>query len=326
MLKSFFLRLVVATLALAPLFVYGDDASPAGTAGGWVKYKGNPVIGAENGIMFDIYLLHDQGLYRMWASWRPKRSIVLFESKDGFHFSGPPKVVFGPASTGWEDDINRPDVVKRPDGYHMWYSAQTATSSAIGYATSTDGVNWTRVGIKPVLAPTQPWEKVACICADVMWDKDAKQYRMWYSAGPQAESDAIGYATSPDGITWTKSDKNPIFNGDPGIPWEKERGVGAHVEKLGGWYYMFYIGFHDIGHAQLGIARSRDGVTNWQRLPQNPIIRLGTRGWDNDSCYKPYAIFDGHRWILWYGGRNGSVEQVGVATHAGADLGFPASN
>ena len=65
MLKSFFLRLVVATLALAPLFVYGDDASPAGTAGGWVKYKGNPVIGAENGIMFDIYLLHDQGLYRL---------------------------------------------------------------------------------------------------------------------------------------------------------------------------------------------------------------------------------------------------------------------
>ena len=324
MLKSHPFCTLIAALFLTPLFAHGQTTPPVDTTGGWVKYEHNPVIGAENGTMFDVYLLHDNGLYRMWASWRPKKSIVLFESKDGFHFSGPPKVVFGPAPTGWEDNINRPAVLKREDGYHMWYTAQTADHSAIGYATSPDGVNWKRLP-HPVLTPTQPWEKVATICADVMWDANVKQYRMWYSAGPQAESDAMGYATSPDGITWTKSDKNPIFNGDPKISWEQERGVAGHVVKRGGWYDMFYIGFHDIGHAQLGVARSRDGITHWERLPQNPIIRMGTGGWDNDSCYKPYAIFDGSKWILWYGGRNQSVEQVGVATHEGVDLGFPVS-
>jgi predicted GH43/DUF377 family glycosyl hydrolase len=325
MLKQLSIGAVALLFIAAPFCARGQTAAPVDTTGGWVKYAGNPVIGAEYGTLFDIYVLHDEGIYRMWASWRPKKSIALLESKDGFHFSEAPKIVFGPAATGWEDDINRPAVLKRPDGYHMWYTAQTADHSAIGYATSPDGVNWKRMSAKPVLSPTQPWEKVAAICADVMWDSSAKVYKMWYSAGPQAESDAIGYATSPDGLTWTKSDKNPIFTGDPNIPWEKERGVGAHVEKRGGWYYMFYIGFHDIGHAQLGLARSRDGITNWQRLPQNPIIRLGTGKWDNDSCYKPYAIFDGSKWILWYGGRNQSVEQVGVATHEGADLGFPAA-
>jgi predicted GH43/DUF377 family glycosyl hydrolase len=323
MLKQTQVAAFVTIFAFSPLFAQGQTSAPIGTAGGWVKYEHNPVITAKDGIMFDIYVLHDEGKYRMWVGWRPKKCIALFESKDGFHFTKTPQVVFGPAPTGWEDDINRPCVVKRKDEYHMWYSAQTADHSAIGYATSPDGVHWKRMSDKPVLAPTVPWEKAAAICADVMWDKEAKLYKMWYSAGPQAESDAMGYATSPDGMTWTKSAKNPIFNGDPKIPWEQERGVGGHVEKLGDWYYNFYIGFHDIGHAQLGVARSRDGIAGWERLPENPIIRLGGGGWDNDSCYKAYTIFDGHKWMLWYGGRAGNVEQVGVATHEGADLGFP---
>ena len=92
-----------------------------------------------------------------------------------------------------------------------------------------------------------------------------------------------------------------------------------------GWYLMFYIGFRDEGHAQIGIARSRDGIHNWQRHPENPIVRPGENKWDHDACYKPYAIFDGKQWLLWYNGRSGHVEQIGVAVHDGADLGFPSN-
>ena len=85
---------------------------------------------------------------------------------------------------------------------------------------------------------------------------------------------------------------------------------------------MFYIGFRDEAHAQIGIARSRDGVTGWQRHPANPIIRPGKDQWDHDAVYKPYAIFDGQKWLLWYNGRKGGVEQIGLAVHEGEDLGF----
>jgi hypothetical protein len=85
---------------------------------------------------------------------------------------------------------------------------------------------------------------------------------------------------------------------------------------------MFYIGFRDEPHAQIGLARSRDGVTGWQRHPANPIIRTGKDQWDHDAVYKPYAIFDGRRWLLWYNGRKGGVEQIGLAVHEGEDLGF----
>ena len=30
----------------------------------------------------------------------------------------------------------------------------------------------------------------------------------------------------------------------------------------------------------------------------------------------------GRRWVLWYNGRKGGFEQIGLATHAGEDLGF----
>ncbi len=86
---------------------------------------------------------------------------------------------------------------------------------------------------------------------------------------------------------------------------------------------MFYIGFRDIDHAQIGIARSRDGITAWQRHPANPIVRSGTGKWDDDACYKLYASFDGRQWLLWYNGRRQGLEQIGVVIREGEDLGFP---
>ena len=204
------------------------------------------------------------------------------------------------------------------DGYHMWFTAQTkGERSSIGYATSPDGKTWKPMSDKPVLIPEKPWEKVALMCPHVLWDEQAKLYRMWYSGGEQHEPNAIGFATSHDGLTWTKHEQNPVFTGDQSLTWEKNRVTGCQVEKRGGWYLMFYIGFRDIDHAQIGIARSRDGITTWQRHPANPIVRSGTGKWDDDACYKPYTLFDGKKWLLWYNGRRPALEQIGVAIHEG---------
>ena len=80
---------------------------------------------------------------------------------------------------------------------------------------------------------------------------------------------------------------------------------------------MFYIGFRDEAHAQIGIARSRDGLSAWHRHPANPIIRPGRGRWDHDAVYKPFAVLEANRWLLWYNGRHGSVEQIGLAVHEG---------
>jgi predicted GH43/DUF377 family glycosyl hydrolase len=297
-------------------------AGPATGPSSWSKSPANPVLGGKLGTCFDVCVLKDDGVYRMYFSWRPKKSVALVTSDDGMHWSAPEIVLSPNPHTDWESDINRPVVLKGDRGWHMWYTGQSYGHSCIGYATSHDGRHWLRQSDQPMLAAQEPWEKVAVMCPHVLFDEESKQYRMWYSAGDQYEPDAIGYATSPDGIHWTRDSANPIFKADPNHRWERHKVTACQVIPHDEWFYMFYIGFADENHAQIGLARSRDGHTAWQRLPTNPIISPAPGGWDADACYKPYALFDekSDRWLLWYNGRRGGVEQIGLAEHTGSQL------
>jgi predicted GH43/DUF377 family glycosyl hydrolase len=300
----------------------GKDQRQAETAAGWVKYAKNPVLGGDLGTCFDLSVLKEGDAYRMWFSWRPKKSIALVESKDGIQWSKP-EIVIGPNDkTDWENDLNRPVVIKNGDLYQMWYTGQARGKSWIGYATSKDGKAWKRESAKPVLSAEQPWEKVAVMCPHVIYDEKAKLFRMWYSGGEQGEPNAIGYATSEDGLKWAKQKNNPIFSPDAKSAWEKDRVTACQVIPQKEGFLMYYIGFRDESHAQIGVARSKDGITDWQRHRANPIIRPGKDQWDHDAVYKPYAIYDGEKWLLWYNGRRGGVEQIGLAIHEGEDLDF----
>jgi predicted GH43/DUF377 family glycosyl hydrolase len=298
------------------------------TSSGWVKYENNPVLGGANlGTCFDITMLQEDGFFKMWFSWRPKKSIAYTESKDGISWSDP-VIVLSPANNDWEKNLNRPAVYKKDDVYHLWYTGQTNERSRIGYATSKDGLKWERQSEQPVLVSEKAWEKVAVMCPHVEWDNNAKQWRMWYSGGEQNEPNAIGYATSKDGLVWEKYENNPIFSSNKNTKWESHKVTACQILKHGDWWLMFYIGFEHENLARIGIARSKDGITNWERLPTNPIISPGKGKWDDIACYKPFVIYDAAKkqWRLWYNGRNNQFERIGLAVHDGEDLGFPESN
>lgn len=313
-IKAFilFLILVIAT-SCTQLFAQSQ----------WTKHEGNPVLGGDLGVCFDVCLLQEDGVFKMWFSWRTKKSIGYTESKDGIQWSDP-LIVLEPSDSGWEDNINRCSVVHKGDQYYMWYTGQADEHSRLGFATSSDGVKWTRRSDKPVLEPKEEWEKVAVMCPDVQWDENAKSFKMYYSGGEQYEPNAIGYATSPDGFNWTRYNANPIFAADPNKTWEQHKVTACQVFQRGDWFYMFYIGFENEHLARIGVARSKDGITNWERMSGNPIVSPDPGAWDASACYKPFAIYDKEKdmWRLWYNGRNGNVEQIGLVTHQGEDLGF----
>jgi predicted GH43/DUF377 family glycosyl hydrolase len=326
-------RRAFVALSAAALTVNGCKAQ---THAGWQKSPSSPVLGGTLGTCFDVCVLKVGAIYRMYFSWRPKKSIAVVESTDGIHWTAPsmgeantPQIVLGPdATSGWEDDINRPVVLQHGGQWHMWYTGQTAKQSYIGYAVSADGLAWRRMNptaadgkSQPVLSPKAAWEGVAVMAPHVLWDGEAGLFKMWYSGGEQYEPNALGYATSKDGVAWTALPK-PVMQGDPNIAWEKERVTAAHIERWEGYYYAFYIGFKNVNEAAIGIARSRDGIGSWERLPENPIVRPGSFGWDSDACYKPSVIHEKGRWLLWYNGRKQHTEQIGLATHDGDSLGF----
>ena len=152
----------------------GEQAGSAETAAGWVKHPRNPVLGGDLGTCFDVSVLKEGGKYRMWFSWRPKKSIALVESQDGVQWSKP-LIVLGPnEKTDWEDDLNRPVVLKNGTRYQMWYTGQARGQSWIGYAVSQDGKTWQRMSSRPVLSADEPWENVAVMCPHVLYDDEAE--------------------------------------------------------------------------------------------------------------------------------------------------------
>jgi len=320
--------LFTIVLSIITLISMGQNPTKE-CSSGWVKYRNNPVLGGDFGTLFDLSVLkNSDGTYTMYNSWRDQKSIAISNSKDGFEWSSP--VVCFPFNneTGWEYDVNRPVVIKKDGIYHMWYTGQVGAAthkggSWIGYVTSKDGKLWVRTHNKPVLSPELPWENIAVMCPHVIWDEQDQIFKMWYCGGEQMEPNAIGYATSKDGVHWKKYSKNPVFKADKQNEWEKDRVAGCMVIKRKNDYLMFYVGYRDIFYAQIGMARSKDGITNWERYSDNPIIAPGP-GWDFHSTYKPYPLPDpeNNRWLLYYNGRSYDHEQLGMAIHDGLDLGF----
>jgi len=114
----------------------------------------------------------------------------------------------------------------------------------------------------------------------------------------------------------------PVFVADPSKEWEQYKVTACQVIKRKNDYLMFYIGFRDINFAQIGMARSKNGIDNWERFAGNPIIQPTKDMWDESATYKPFAIQENDRWMLWYNGRNKHLEQIGLAIHQGSNLGF----
>lgn len=81
------------------------------------------------------------------------------------------------------------------------------------------------------------------------------------------------------------------------------------------------VKFKVIERGQPGVAGG--GEKEVYKINDNPIIKPGS-GWDASAVYKPYAVYDRRleSWLLYYNGRNGGHEQIGIAIHKGKDLGF----
>jgi hypothetical protein len=143
MLRRAFLASVTSALTGASAQALAPGQTPINdTRGGWRKYAHNPVLGGNLGVCFDVSLLREGDRYRMWFSWRTKKSVALVQSADGIRW-GPPAIVLGPnPATRWEEDINRPVVIRRSNTYFMWYTGQTRKHSCIGLATGKDGTHW----------------------------------------------------------------------------------------------------------------------------------------------------------------------------------------
>ena len=187
----------------------------------WNIYGGNPVLPVGGSGDWDEMesdapaVINDGGTYKMWyhgcdASYSTC-SIGYAESPDGINWT---KYTANPVLTGtvgaWDEgQVLWPAVIKNGGTYKMWY----VSGGAIGLATSTDGILWTKEAGNPVL--TDGWDGGGAGAQMVMLE--GSTYKMWFRSG-QGATRGIGYATSTDGISWDMYAGNPVLlPGAPGL-------------------------------------------------------------------------------------------------------------
>lgn len=285
------------------------------------KYAGNPIYGGpERGVCFDVYVTRDGGKYRMDFSWRDHKALAVAFSEDGVHFDEPIITLAPNPASGWEEHVNRNCVLKIDGIYKMWYTGQANGKSYIGYAESRDGIHFERVGTEPILSPETDFEKDSVMNPCVLFEDGV--YKMWYAAGETYEPNVLCYAESRDGIHFEKYAGNPIF-GHGEKEFEQDRVGGCqvlHTSDMG--YLMFYIGYRDIDTACICVAKSEDGIHNFVRSEKNPMVTATEGTWDENSVYKPSALYDEEKdlFTVWFNGRRVDREYIGFATYKGRDL------
>lgn len=115
-------------------------------------------------------------------------------------------------------------------------------------------------------------------------------YRMWYTGydGTREGTKFLGYATSLDGLHWTRSARNPLFRNE----WVEDMMVVEH----GGAFYMFAEGCHD-NHSVL--LTSRDGL-EWKWEGELDVLSADGTSSAKRPCGTPTVWIDNGTWYLFY--------------------------
>ncbi|MCX6216450.1 glycosylase [Spirosoma sp.] len=180
---------------------------------------------------------------------------------------GPSNPVFtGTGADTWDQKIRERGYILHEDGiYHMWYTGYRDGANqnrSLGYATSPDGLTWTRYKGNPIHSTS--WVE------DVSVSKSGSIYYMF----AEGENDVAHLLTSTDRIHWKEqgpldiryTNNQPLSEGPYGTPtiW-REKGI----------WYLFY----ERKDAAVWLATSKD-LTVWTNVQDEPVLTKGPAEYD----------------------------------------------
>jgi predicted GH43/DUF377 family glycosyl hydrolase len=178
---------------------------------------------------------------------------------------------------------------------------------------------WTRLSAEPILSPSGDGFESAGTFNPAVVEKDGK-FVMLYRAQDRSGKSSLGYATSSDGVHFTK--RTEPVSGVRAHPMKK--GVEWKIRvcrKFGDTYYLTYTGYNNVDgggsdhkDAQLCLATSKD-LIHWDR---KGVIMPSYKGkwnvkWTKSGAIVPEQI-NGKYWMYYLGDAKGQDTQMGVAS------------
>ena len=207
----------------------------------------NIIGGTQSGKAYNYWgtEIKDGSTHRMWHSATSESNIAGTKlyysiSSNGITYTGQGLVLDnGPYPDYDSRNINWPYVLYAGGQYHLYYAAfpgfQTGVSNPsfrymIAYATSPNGINWTKQGIVISTGPSGSFDSQRVTSPIVIYD--GIRFEMFYQSLDENNHAHTGYAVSDDGFVWEKRGEISTIPGNI---------VGA--VKEGGEYRVWYANY-----------------------------------------------------------------------------------
>jgi hypothetical protein len=264
-------------------YIYAAEAAPENPLE-WNLVKRQPMLtptptGMMNNIGpgFPFVVRRDDGPWLMyycsWGSWAPKSEIsnrtclaLSYDAGMTWTVSDEPLLPLGKPGT-FDGGLTGSVYVMRTgkNSYQMWYTAGgryemigpiKRAIANIGYATSTDGIQWKK-SPAPILTPreraVQPYEAVVSKPSVLRLNG---KYHMWLSVFCMEDRGyRLEYAVSKDGVLWERSfDQEVLPPTSSGF--DSVNQSYANVIEQGEELWMFYTG-NGFGRTGIGLATLR---------------------------------------------------------------------
>lgn len=198
--------------------------------------------------------------------------------------------------------VHMPTVTKAADGtWHMFYACyQNNVGNRLCHATSSDGYAWTPLGVAIDKGAVGEFDEGNLRMPDV-WIDPAGAWHLWYDGtDPEEHYGPTGYATSPDGYTWTKQGEVLDFE-------HALQGLSV-VETP---YGLDAVYNHDdyFVHA----TASPEAPTIWTET--GTVLTKGWSWWNDGYIQAPTLWLDGTTYRMWFNGYTytDGFERIGTA-------------
>ena len=193
----------------------------------------------------------------------------------------------GTGKDTWDKQIReRGFILRDQDRWHFWYTGYNLGRSdlrLLGYATSLDGITWTRHGERPLLADV--WVE----------DMHVVKHDGTFTMVAEGRGDVAHMLTSRDGVHWKDYQKIDVRNVD-GTPISPgPYGTPTLLLENGTWYL-----FYERGDRGVWLAKSRDKKV-WTNVQDEPVLRLGPAAYDKYAIALNQVIkIDGRYYALYH--------------------------
>jgi predicted GH43/DUF377 family glycosyl hydrolase len=152
-------------------------------------------------------------LFYLGQNRRGLQRLGVARSRDGLHwqkFGANPILDLGAPGSFDERGLGEPAVFAAGGRFYMLYTGRDAGERRrIGWAQSSNGVDWKKVASPSLLEGFSDWNSQV-VCDPAVW-RDDQRLLVWFGGGDRA---------SPD----------ENLHGQIGLAWLEPRGAGAHVE------------------------------------------------------------------------------------------------